>query len=200
MQKPMIHWLLHSTGDSHVVFVTLSSRTFVSLPCSPSRPGADHHLKCFSRFSFTASKKTHFNRFTRCGGQITWNLIRVTPGGGEVSWYTLTRSVFSWLFCFLGGKDLEVSRRFNNRAERRDLEAPNTRQQIHQAPFGHKETIQKAKEMQRLKRLQPVISPDLLLTTWLISTTSPEQRDEHQAILLRTTTEQKHKYKSKKKV
>lgn len=83
MQKPMIHWLLHSTGDSHVVFVTLSSRTFVSLPCSPSRPGADHHLKCFSRFSFTALKKTHFNRFTRCGGQITWNLIRVTPGSGR---------------------------------------------------------------------------------------------------------------------
>lgn len=27
MQKPMIHWLLHSIGDSHVVFVTLSSRT-----------------------------------------------------------------------------------------------------------------------------------------------------------------------------
>lgn len=27
-EKPMIHWLLHSTGDSHVMFVTLSSRTF----------------------------------------------------------------------------------------------------------------------------------------------------------------------------
>ena len=39
-QKPMIHWLLHSTGDSHVMFVTISSRTFS--PWSLSRPEADH--------------------------------------------------------------------------------------------------------------------------------------------------------------
>lgn len=60
--------------------------------------------------------------------------------------------------------------------------------------FGYKGMIQKAK----VRQLRPVISPGLLLTTWLISTTSPEQRDEHQAILLRTQTERQHKYKSKK--
>ncbi len=34
--------------------------------------------------------------------------------------------------------------------------------------------------MQKLKQFQLVINPGLLLTTWLISTTSPEQQDEHQ--------------------
>lgn len=42
LQKPMIHWLLRSIGDSHVVFVTLSSRTN-ALP--ENRPGRHYQQR-----------------------------------------------------------------------------------------------------------------------------------------------------------
>lgn len=45
LQKPMIHWLLHSIGDSHVVFVTKSSRTNVSLAALIEQTGADEPMK-----------------------------------------------------------------------------------------------------------------------------------------------------------
>lgn len=192
MQKPMIHWLLHSIGDSHVMFVTLSSRTYVissmlvdqTLGWLPTEMffivSSSFCSRQLTSEIFTPSRKD--SEVDSCADRLSPNLIRMTPlksKSADTRWHTYRKQVFSWLNSFVSRevKGLElVSRCFCNCVAARvgsDLEFPNTCQQMYQAPFWLQ-----SKDQQ--KQLQLVISPGLLLTTWLIGTTSPEQRDEHQ--------------------
>lgn len=87
----MIHWL-HSIGDSHVVFVTLSSRTCVSLPCAdPNWTPSPPEIPKSSDFFLTGNKLL---------------ILQIISGGrGHMSWNTEGFSRLHLLF--LGGKDVE---------------------------------------------------------------------------------------------
>lgn len=161
MQKPMIHWLLHSIGDSHVVFVTLSSRTYVRIsPMLTEQTRGSLPARMFS--TGKCSVESLMNLICVCEVEVgCWNNVFLIKffrfWGGKKPWNvsvtvaaTLSLQIHECIKCF----------------------------RLH---FGYKEE----------KHFQLVMNPRLLLTTWLTGTTSPEQRDEHQPHNNPSTNKQK---------